>query len=150
MAGTEQIMNPCPTPPVCEYGEYGCEAMVWWFNHETDWRGKCLRCGDTVETYGSRYCQLSNGGIHGVCGHRPLTELERLHGFVRGDRMGQRPEVDRVNVVPCDGTLTTDAILFGPIWILRSRLRNAGYNPDIVGREGAAFVQMLQRRHRRE
>ncbi len=77
-------MTPCPTPPVCEFGKYGCEAMVWW---------------DGRHLYRTRY-----GGVHAMCGHRPLTELERLLGITRGDRMGPRPEVDRVNVVPCDGT----------------------------------------------
>lgn len=31
-----------------------------------------------------------------------MTAIEERQDFVRGDRMGQRPEVDRVNVVPCD------------------------------------------------
>lgn len=98
--------NPCPMPPVCEFGEYGCEAEVWWSEHIPGRHECCQRCGSAVGPCYSRYCQLRHGGVFGMCGHRPLTRLELRQLSTRGDRMGQRPEVDRVNVVPCDGTAT--------------------------------------------
>lgn len=75
-------MNHCSTPPVCEFGKYGCEAVYWWTDPGYDYPGE--------------------GGVYGMCGHRPLTEMERLLGITRGDRMGQRPEVDTVNVRACE------------------------------------------------
>ena len=58
-----------------------------------------------------------------MCGHRPYTARELSGGneIRRGDRMGQRPEVDRVNVRGCDGTLTADSVLFGPTLLDQSR-----------------------------
>jgi len=96
-------MNPCPTPPVCEFGKYGCEAEYWGTEHVPDWHGFCPRCGETVEVYMATWCNAGPGGVFAMCGHRPLTASERYGSYTRGDRMGQRPEVDRVNVVPCGG-----------------------------------------------
>lgn len=90
------------------------------------------------------------------CPTPPVCELGKLSYAVtvpfrscvlrysRYDSLGQRPEVDRVNVVPCDGTLTGDAILFGPLWIAESGIREAGGDPEKIGREGAEFVRRLR------
>lgn len=102
MSRSIKAMNPCPTPPVCEFGKYGCEATQWSRPHEYR-DGKCMRCGgEDIEEDIVYSCEFGEGGIYGMCGHRPLTAMEIRQPFALGYRMGQRPEVDTVNVRACD------------------------------------------------
>jgi len=102
----EYCFNHCSTPPVCEFGEYGCEARWWSTDHEPDCNGWCHLCGKTVQI-GDIHCKIGDGGYYGMCGRRPLTALEWRLGTVAGNRLGLRLEVDRVNVVPCDEVYET-------------------------------------------
>lgn len=139
-------MNPCPTPPVCEFGEYGTEAEYWGIEHQSaQFDETCSRCGEIIDIdEPATYCQSGDGGLYGTCGHRPLTAVELASSFAMCHQLDKRPEVDRINVVPCDGTMTWDAILFGPIDIVRREIRDSGADPDEIGREGAEFVRRLR------
>ena len=110
--------KPSAHGPLCEFGQYGCEAEYWGTRHL--WGGSvrtCSRCNTTKAPRESElddpedWCEYGDGGVYGMCGHRPYTtkELNGSYWHLRGDFLGPRPETDRVNVSPCDGATISAA-----------------------------------------
>lgn len=127
----------CGDGPLCEFGRWGPGAEYWAVGHLwTGQLGRCTDCGvwQSQCCEPEEWCHSGDGGIYGMCGYRPLNAEELANTVFIGVRQGPRPYEDLRNVVPCDGTITVDAILYGPIWIARQSIRDnlSQREPDFV------------------